>query len=431
MLVCSYFGPETSSGVTRVNSFAQYWLELGCDIDVITMPFSEELPDSLKSKKNLNVHEVSPFFAFGKIKKSQCYSSNAGKSSSFLKKLIFALKRKIFANYLDPRTLWWPRAVKRAIGVIDNKKIDVLFTSVPSYTATSVGALLKWKYPKLFWVADYRDLWHGNPAFPGSYLFRSIERIHETFLVKKADFLVTINDSMATILKDLHNKNISVIPNGFHLKDVNLNKIYRKNKRKRLTIVYTGTVIPDYQNPEPLFSAVASLLELGDISNTEVQILFYGNSSGIKKTKNYDLLIQRDILILKGRVSRASAIEAQRDADLLLLLGAMPKHSQVVTDGVVTSKVFEYLVSGTEVMAVGVSKQMIVAEVIASAQAGYVYGEDIDLIKKKILDCLENGLSSLKLDFEYLERFNRKNLALSLMKKIELEYFRVNNYCAN
>ncbi len=44
LVVSSYFGPETSVGVLRINAFVKYWAKLGHEIDVITMPYRGELP---------------------------------------------------------------------------------------------------------------------------------------------------------------------------------------------------------------------------------------------------------------------------------------------------------------------------------------------------------------------------------------------------
>ena len=73
-----------------------------------------------------------------------------------------------------------------------------------------------------------------------------------------------------------------------------------------------------------------------------------------------------------GQVSRETALRMQRDADALLFLGFdSPRYG-----GILTSKLFEYLASGTELLSVGYRRDESTAAMIESSRRGRDYGAD-------------------------------------------------------
>lgn len=425
LLVCSYFGPETSVGVNRVNSFVRHWLTKdGCSIDVITMPYQDELPGFLQNQPELSIHQV-PMFGFSDKGKTKVPTTavSCPTSKSKLKMLFYWLKSNIFANYLDPRTLWWPRAAMVANRICKQKKIDFIITSVPSYTAHSIGFAVKLMNPSIYWTADYRDLWSGNPIFPGIALVRWIEKKHEQFILRRANLLVTINSELANDLSRLHkSKKVLVVPNGFEPTDLEFSNFNSDNDSKNyLSIVYTGTVLSGLQNPEFLFQALTNLIKRNLISTQQMKIVFYGDASAILETEAFKYLLDNKIIQLKGRVTREVSLKAQREADLLLFLGARPLQNGTDVKGIVSGKIFEYLVSGVEIMAVGVTNDMIVGEMIQLASVGDIYAENIEKIELRLLDLAKNGSKKVTPNQAYLNQFNRAEQASLLLTEIENE----------
>ncbi len=423
ILVCSYFGPETSCGVNRVNSMTRHWLDLGHSVDVVTMPYAADLPVYLKNKPGLIVHQVPPVISLKKNKKTpQSHSNISGRLGKIIKNIFYFTKKYFFANYLDLRILWWPSAAVHAQKIARDRNSCFIFTSVPSYTAHSVGAVVKKRCPKIYWVADYRDLWSGNPIFPGNILVRALERWHEKFIVKKADMLVTINQHLGNHLMELHGrKKLLIVPNGFEDLESSNPLIVKSAETKYRTIVYTGTVLTGLQNPEPLFEAAFNLFSSGRLNVGALKIYFYGDASAIKNTRNFISLIASGIVELKGVVSRLDSIRAQQGADLLLFLGARKIKDGASITGVVSGKIFEYLVSGTEIMAVGVSDDMVVADMIRQANVGDIYNEDIHKIETRLLSLVSDGAKKIQVNQDYLAKFRRKNQAIYLLSEIQKE----------
>lgn len=111
-------------------------------------------------------------------------------------------------------------------------------------------------------------------------------------------------------------------------------------------IVYTGTIY-DKQDVSRIFKA---LRELGDegVIDDSMKLVFYGSDNDrlLQEAKAHGVT---ERLVLHGRVSREEVLEAQRNADVLLLL----KWESPKENGVIPMKLFEYMATGIPVLATG------------------------------------------------------------------------------
>ena len=427
LVVTSYFGPETSVGVLRINAFVRYWTAVGHSVTVITMPFAGDLPPALESCPGLTVLQVPPWLLGGRqAGGAQTYSKGASGWRRSLLRFQYWVKKRFLCNYLDPRVLWWPRAALAARSLIRRgQTFDALVSTVPSYTAHSAAAAIKRFDPGMKWVADYRDLWYGNPIFPGCAPVRVFERAHERLVLSGADLIVSINDELVAELRATHGpgRPYLVIPNGIEDAELDAAKTAVGWERTRGTgvgVVYAGSVLPGLQDPTPFFEAIRDLSRELGLGAEALTVTFVGDHAALE-----DFPIVRDPLVARhlklcGKVPRAEALRLQRNADFLLFLGSQPVSSSFgSTRGVVSGKVFEYLVAGVEVLAVGVTDDMRVAELIRSAGVGEVYGRDAGRIKARLRRALEGAVGGATPDFAYLEQFRRSRQAGALIEAIQ------------
>lgn len=111
-----------------------------------------------------------------------------------------------------------------------------------------------------------------------------------------------------------------------------------------------------------------------------------------------------------GRVSRDDALKMQRDANALLFL---PWNDPLV-DGVLTGKIFEYLFSGTPILAVGAGHLEASQHLIVEAQAGWACVND-----KNIITALhELPERKHQPNQQVLDRYNRRVLARRLLEAV-------------
>lgn len=425
LVISSYFGPETSVGVLRINAFVKYWSRLGHQVHVVTMPFAGELPVGLRGEPNVSVHQVAPYLIGGRQSGgTQGYSKGAKGKLRAIINFQYWIKRHFLSNYLDPRVMWWPRAARFICKhLTPSIKFEFMISTVPSYTAHSAAAAVKLFNRDIRWVADYRDLWSGNPIFPGCGPVRALERSHERLVLGQADLIVSINEPLISELAELHghSRRYLTIPNGFDDGEVDVFRaIPVQRQNDEICIVYAGSILPGLQDPTALLQAFKELSLEGRIKQGEVSLRFYGDYAALD---NFPLAadpVVQQFVQRCGKVQRQEILRIQRNADFLLFLGSKPVASNVgSTTGVVSGKIFEYLISGTEIMAIGVTGDMLVAEMLRESASGTHYGFDVVKIKKRILDALARGVPKVEPNMDYLDQFRRSVQAESLINQVK------------
>ena len=138
-----------------------------------------------------------------------------------------------------------------------------------------------------------------------------------------------------------------------------------------LRIVYTGMIYPGHRDPLPLLNALSQLRRRGELEDGMVTVDFYGDrvevAMALAKKPEYAPFIR-----LMGHVTREKALEAQRNADILLLLESPAPEAR----GVLTGKLFEYLVSGRPILCIGSRPEYEIGQVLKETGTGIVIGPD-------------------------------------------------------
>ena len=214
------------------------------------------------------------------------------------------------------------------------------------------------------------------------------------------------------------------VPNGFDDGELEISERIEASVTKtgrKVTIVYAGSILPGLQDPTPLFQAIKELSEDGLLKQGELEIRFYGDYSALDDFPLASDQSVKSFVIRCGKVPRNEILAIQREADFLLFLGSKPVIAGIgSTTGVVSGKIFEYLISGTEVLAVRVTDDMIAAQMITQACAGDYYGNDVVKIKQRLLRAVHaGGAPKVIPNMSYLDQFKRSHQALKVIKKVE------------
>jgi glycosyltransferase involved in cell wall biosynthesis len=292
---------------------------------------------------------------------------------------------------------------------------DVIVSSSGPYTVNLVAEKIKRIGLAKYWVADFRDLWVDNHIYNGLFPFTVIERILEKKCLFKADLITTVSDELANILKRKTKKNIEVIYNGFEE-----NLVENKNNGKGIMdnsivrLAYTGTIYPQGQDPTPLLKAFAYIKKYYPeiVSKIKLIIAGVGTEIWINQAKRCGVL---EFIENKNIVSRNESLKIQKKCNALVLLDW-----QDPTKGVITGKLFEYLIGSQIILVIGGKKGSVIDTIIKEARRGIHLESEIRDIVKILVNMVNNKNKFVdQRNKKYIETFSRKRQALRLLELIK------------
>jgi glycosyltransferase involved in cell wall biosynthesis len=298
---------------------------------------------------------------------------------------------------------------------------DVIVSSYGPKASHIIASRLKKKFPKLMWVADYRDLWSGSPTLKG--LLKPLNRLKEKKICSSASFMTAASDGFAKELTALHDKKAVAVTNGFDSSMAEIEELYRTNTlrerspRSPIQIVYTGNVYTDIQDPRPLLRAVARMRKAGRAGAERIVIDFYGSL-----LRGLDQVVREceadEFVRIHSPVSRQEALELQRAATAVLLLEVLETRS----GGILPGKVFEYMASCVPVICVGDGKDAELAKIVDETGVGLYLGADEDAIARAVDGLADQPTPEwFKPDFGKIAGYSRSVSAAKLLSVMRRE----------
>lgn len=424
LIISPFFPPLNSIGSLRPYSWAKFWSQEGHSITVLTTKKTPTPQDLHLPCEDFHVQEI-PYASFLTSWKKEYQTMQKEKTPQIgwkqhLVKAFRTIREKkgIFnaCRMPDFTDLW----IKPAYTFIKSQPSwDLIVSTSGPYASHIVAEKLKKKGLAKKWIADYRDPWSDNFAFPGIFPFNQLEKWLEKKLMRSADIITTVSTPFAEdFSRKYPSKQVLSIENGFDPDDQKKlpdESVFPNDGKFR--IIHTGSIYEGKRDFTPLFQAIA---ELKNETNIEaLEIIFVGTQLG-----NLDSQIKQYGISTwvknQGMVPREKALCMQRDAHALLFL----PWNDPAFPGVLTGKIFEYLFSGTPIIAVGGTGIDHSQQLILDAQAGIIL-ETKEAIKnyiKKQLAHIQRPRTTLSA--EIMHKYNRKNLALKL-----LEYVKDDSLC--
>lgn len=378
LLVTTYFYPQNRIPVLRVGQWAKYWALQGHHVTVLTTlkyPFlgpyglQPALPDGVE------VVEV-PYLprwlhrspATGHPGTAPRQPANASLLRRQLRKW-----RSYIGSLCDVHDLWIRPAQRRGLELMAHRRYDAIVSSFSPPAVHVVASRLKAAHPEAVWLADFRDLWANNHITSARGVLRRIEdALERRSLTGRADLLATVSQPLADVLQARYpDMSVVVLENGFdpqEFPDWSERLRTPPEVGDTLRICYTGTLYPGRRDPTPLLDALNRLIDAGRLDAQRVAVDFYGQNEKELAT----ILAQHDgnrhgIVRAHGFVSRDEALAAQARSSLLLLLESAEPEAR----GVMTGKLFEYLVSGKPILGVGLDEDSVAAALIRDTGTGF------------------------------------------------------------
>lgn len=435
LMAAYYFPPLSGSGVFRSIKFAKYLPQFGWEPTVIS---TDQPPNGWKFADASQLKEIPAGMQVVRIpdgiSTGREDSMNGARMRGVLNLLHGVLR-------FSPQAEWiYSQAVQNEDGIIrlltfpcpalswaydviqyieknmDPDEFQVVYTTSGPYSAHLIGFYLQQKYG-IPWVADYRDPWTFN-AYKTDYdPSNALERLLyelEKVLLHQADCNLTIGKSFIPTYVEkfqLPQEKIVSITNGYDEDDFAALHV-PQTRTDKFTINYSGLLYSEQRSITPVLEAIQQLRDEKKLDLSRIRFRFIGEAEvgKIEITGQYGL---ESIIDYKGYLSHQEALQANLDANLLLLLvGDEAKFKSVYT-----GKLFEYLRSGRLILALA-PEGSVVDETLRESGHGEAYlSTQLSEIKAMILreyQKWEQGEVPELLHSPAIERFERRGLTEQL-----------------
>ncbi len=318
LLVAHTFPPEISAGAVRPGYLARYLPEFGWDVTTLTHSV-----------------EVPPFPAR--------VISASSPASRVIDMLPFRLRNAFLSP--DATAGWIPAAVSKGKTLLALERFDAILSTAHPPAVHMVGSKLA-AVSDLPWVADYRDLWAGNPYIKRHSLRAKYDEWLERTVLSRASRITTISEPIARDLARFHGRdNVAVIPNAYDPSDW---EAVASRPPQGFDLVFTGSMHSGIRNPDLLFSAIRDLGALDEEAGEQANVHFYGpnNESVDTSAARYGITSQ----VHRHRaVPRAQVMQVQRSAAVLVIFLSMDPS----TSTEMGSKYLEYVGARRPIIAFG------------------------------------------------------------------------------
>jgi Glycosyltransferase Family 4 len=350
-----YFPPIKSIAVNRNWGIVRHLQPYFAETFVFTTKNNQLLPQEVRDTEGVKISEITTFdyrtlTAWLRPNRSEMHHDEGAKSNPIVRFGIRLLDSFPF-NLLfhEGGLLYSLIGFWRAAKLIRREKITHIYSSFRPMSDHFTAHLLKIAFPKLVWIADFRDL-HIDPLYQMP-LVQPFQHWCNKRLLRRADLVTTVSEGLAIHLRAYH-PNVYALRNGVHLENQKAFELLNQNQKEdpsvydaqnasispKFTFAYTGSMWIDERNPSLLLKIVQDLANEGIMSPQNTQIVYAGKDTAVWQswiTKyNLDTFFNS-----YGLVSSQKAVDIQREAHLnILLTSALPNYG-----GVLTGKFFEYL----------------------------------------------------------------------------------------
>ena len=422
LIITYYWPPAGGPGVQRWLKFVKYLPDFGIEPIVYvpenpTYPILDEklvndVPKQVTiiRKKIFEPYALASIFSKNSLKKMSSGIIPSVRKQTLTDKLALWIRGNVFIP--DARLFWVNPSVKYLKKYISENQIDTIITSGPPHSLHLIGLKLKKRNPNLKWLADFRDPWTTIGYHKSLKLSGFADERHKSLeekVLTVADKIIVTSKSTKREFEAITTQPIEVITNGF---DVIKNN--NPEMDVKFTLSHIGSLLSE-RNPFLLWQLLSELVKEvpGFSDHFELKLIGVVSQEILDTISQYNL---KKFLNLVGYVSHSEAIVHQQHSQLLLLI----EINSVDTKSIIPGKLFEYMVSGRPIIAIGPHGSDF-AEIIEETKTGIFvdYGEK-DKLKQTILEYYQLFLTGkIESNAIGIEKYSRKNLTAELAKLLK------------
>ncbi|GJH40888.1 glycosyl transferase family 1 [Capnocytophaga sp. HP1101] len=418
LIITYYWLPAGGPGVQRWLKFVKYLRTFGIEpivyvpenptYPIIDNEIGSDLPADLQIVKQ-PIWEPYGLASFFSKKKTQKISSGIipRKKVSLLDKLLLWIRGNLFIP--DARKFWVKPSVKYLKKIITENNIETIITTSPPHSVHLIGYHLKKQLPHLKWITDFRDPWTTIGYYKDLRLSKwADKRQHywEKEVLQHSDLVITTSFKTQKDFQQLTDTPVQVITNGYD-EEITV----APPLSKKFLISHIGSLLSD-RNPKILWEVLAELVREEPCFAKDFELCFAGK---VSEDIEEDICAYglQSYYTYKGYIAHQEAVSLQKQSQVLLLIEIDAEETQ----GIIAGKLFEYMVSGRPILAIG-PKDWDVSPILTETQTGITISySDKELLKTQLLDYYHQFKSgTLHSTPKNIEKYSRKALTEQLAK---------------
>ena len=425
LIITYYWPPSGGAGVQRWLKFVKYLRNFGWE-PVVYTPENPEYPaidNSLLKDIPQGIEIVrtpiwEPYSFYKKLvgaKKTE--RINAGflsekKRPGLAERFSIWLRGNFFIP--DARKFWIKPSIKFLVKYLKQHPVDAIVSTGPPHSMHMIALGVK-KRTGLPWLADFRDPWTNIDFYHELMLSSWADRKHhnqEMSVLKKADEVVVISNSMKTDFLKLLKRDYSVITNGYDQDDIAGVDV---KIDERFSVAHIGTMVKT-RNPLLLWEVLSEeVLKDTDFAN-DLEIKLVG-SVDYSVTESIEAAGLGNYVNKISYVPHNEVVKIQQQSQVLLLLINDTPNAKVILPG----KFFEYMAARRPILCIG-PRDGDAAEVILETNAGYVSEKDDKESIRKAINELYSRFRTGKniVDSKGIARFSRESLTGRMAERLSV-----------
>ncbi|WP_396267890.1 glycosyltransferase [Ideonella sp.] len=387
VLIAHYFPPINSSGAKRAEALSKYFVSFGHTVSVITPQkntshgeFTESVPPGVNLIE-LNWLGLRRASIDNGGRFEPMYSgrpSLARRVKDWVMDLLGQIPdpRLPFSfSFLSP---WFSNEAKSAI-----KAADIVIGTTPPWPMVLAALICKFRFGKPC-VLDYRDHFSECHEMPGGRFAKALEKVIDRRLVQSANHIVCISEPMSKYYRTL-SPNVSTILNGYDHELIEQARTLEREPKDSNTLVvrYMGIVSPG-RVPHNILRALVRLKASHPLLFDNFRFEFFGNAAVLQNELQLKYPDIVNAFHFFEPVPYLESLQKIVEADYLLFSETSSKNT-LSAQGILTTKLFEYLGSGRPILG-DISPDTLAGSLALECSRRHIISDDSEQFYKNFSD---------------------------------------------
>jgi len=353
LVVAYYVPPAGGPAVQRILQFLEFLGEEGWTPEVLTVrkgaypnrdpSLLDVLPPDLRVHRTRALDPYAIYQAVTGKGEEDLPAGSMDEGTSWAESLAKWVRANVFLP--DARVGWWPFAVYRGTQLLRSGRFDAVITTGAPHSVHLIGSALH-RWVGTPWVADLHDPWTDISYYddlPHTRWARRIDAALERHVLSSASAVTTVSPSWADLFAGKAENDYHVVENGFSAAE--FEAVEGHSPEDEFVLAHVGKLYAS-RNPTALWAALAQLRDEGAIPELTVRLIGTVAPPVERSIREHGLdpIVERVDFVPHEEALRQMA----RSTLLLLVIEPFAQ-----ADGMITSKLYEYLASERPVLGVG------------------------------------------------------------------------------